>query len=161
MRAARVQWAKRALTHRGSKMHMRPVGPCPPAPVQRLLTSGFLEPLTHLVSDAFLGKVHAVREGTVSLEGLHPQLLATAGTSLMVPKCFSCHWAQGQVPVQPQGQVLTRPGRMGANHMCLPSLVSLTWSISLSGVLTSPQTPSSAFTLSGKAAISEVEVKLS
>lgn len=45
--------------------------------------------------------------------------------------------------------------------MCLPSLVSLTWSISLSGVLTSPHTPSSAFTLSGKAAISEVEVKLS
>lgn len=39
--------------------------------------------------------------------------------------------------------------------MCLPSLVLFTWSTSLSGVRTSPLTPSSAFTLSGKAAMSE------
>lgn len=38
--------------------------------------------------------------------------------------------------------------------MCLPSLVSFTWSMSLSGVRTSPHTPSREFTLSGKAAIS-------
>lgn len=51
-------------------------------------------------------------------------------------------------------QFLTSPGRTGANHMCLPSWVLLTWSINLSGVLTSPLTLSSTFTLSGKAAMS-------
>lgn len=54
----------------------------------------------------------------------------------------------------------TRPGRMGASHMCLPSVVSFTWSMSLSGVRTSPHMPSRAFTLSGNAAISEEASKL-
>lgn len=57
---------------------------------------------------------------------------------------------------------LTRPGSTGANHMCLPSWVQLTPSINLSGVLTSPLTLSSTFTLSGKAAMSggrNVEVR--
>lgn len=49
---------------------------------------------------------------------------------------------------------LTCPGSTGANHMCLPSLVLLTPSISLSGVLTSPHTLSRTLTLSGKAAMS-------
>lgn len=49
---------------------------------------------------------------------------------------------------------LTCPGSTGANHMCLPSLVLLTPSISLSGVLTSPLTLSRTLTLSGKAAMS-------
>lgn len=49
----------------------------------------------------------------------------------------------------------TSPGSTGANHMCLPSWVLLSPSINLSGVLTSPLTVSSAFTLSGKAAMSE------
>lgn len=49
---------------------------------------------------------------------------------------------------------LTCPGSTGANHMCLPSLVLLMPSISLSGVLTSPLTLSSTLTLSGKAAMS-------
>lgn len=48
----------------------------------------------------------------------------------------------------------TCPGSTGANHMCLPSLVLLTSSISLSGVLTSPLTLSRTLTLSGKAAMS-------
>lgn len=148
---------KRALTKRDSKMHMRPVGPCPPAPVH--LTSGFRVLLTHLVPGTFLGKVQSERRDYRPGRAI-PTAVSHSRPSLMAPKGFSCHWTQGQVPVQPQGQVPTRPGRMGANHMCLPSLVSLTWSISLSGVLTSPHTPSSAFTLSGKAAISEVKVKL-
>lgn len=50
--------------------------------------------------------------------------------------------------------LLTSPGRTGASHMCLPSWVLLTSSINLSGVLTSPLTLSSTFTLSGKAAMS-------
>lgn len=50
---------------------------------------------------------------------------------------------------------------MGASHMCLPSLVLFTWSMSLSGVRTSPHTPSRELTLSGKAAISEDASKLS
>lgn len=48
----------------------------------------------------------------------------------------------------------TCPGSTGANHMCLPSLVLLTPSISLSGILTSPLTLSRTLTLSGKAAMS-------
>lgn len=60
-------------------MHRRPVVPVTQH-LDRLLTSGFLELLTHLVSGAFWG-VHGVREGPVGLEGLHPQLLATARTS--------------------------------------------------------------------------------
>lgn len=49
---------------------------------------------------------------------------------------------------------------MGASHMCRPSLVSFTRSMSLSGVRTSPHTPSREFTLSGKAAMSEEASKL-
>lgn len=49
----------------------------------------------------------------------------------------------------------TKPGRTGASHMCLPSVVSFTLSISLSGVRMSPDTSSKMLTLSGKAAISE------
>lgn len=51
-------------------------------------------------------------------------------------------------------QTLTSPGSTGASHICLPSWVLLTPSINLSGVLTSPLTLSSMFTLSGKAAMS-------
>lgn len=53
--------------------------------------------------------------------------------------------------------LLTMSGRMGASHMCLPSSVSYTPSTSLSGVLMSPFTPSSIFTLSGNAAMSGVK----
>lgn len=72
---ARVEWAEEALTKRDSKMHSRPVSPCPPAPAH--LTSGFRVLLIHLVPGAFLGKVHRMREGTIDLEGLYPQVLAT------------------------------------------------------------------------------------
>lgn len=139
-------WSRlqRALTERGSEMHTRalPSSDCTGTP-------DFRVPGVPHTTGALLEKVHGAREGIVSLGGLHAELCATP----MAPKC---HWSLG-----PQGQVPTRPGRMGASHMCLPSLVSLTWSISLSGVRTSPHTPSSAFTLSGKAAISDVWVKLS
>lgn len=59
-------------------------------------------------------------------------------------------------PVNPAAVRRSRtcPGSTGANHMCLPSLVLLTPSISLSGVLTSPLTLSRTLTLSGKAAMS-------
>lgn len=50
--------------------------------------------------------------------------------------------------------LLTVVGKMGASHMCLPSLVLLTPSISLSGVLTSFCMLANTFTLSGQAAIS-------
>lgn len=45
--------------------------------------------------------------------------------------------------------VLTVVGKMGASHMCLPSFVLLTPSISLSGVLTSFCMLANTFTLSG------------
>jgi len=46
---------------------------------------------------------------------------------------------------------------MGANHICRPSKVSFTPSTNFSGVRTSPFTPSSTFTLSGNAPMSEKE----
>jgi len=49
----------------------------------------------------------------------------------------------------------TKPGRSGASHICLPSVVLFTLSMSLSGVRISPDTSSKTLTLSGKAAISE------
>ena len=52
---------------------------------------------------------------------------------------------------------LTTPGSTGASHMWLPSSVSYTPSTSLSGVRTSPLTPSSTLTLAGNAATSEYE----
>lgn len=70
--------------------------------------------------------------------------------SLLKSQCKLAH------PVNPAAarRSLTCPGSTGANHMCLPSLVLLTPSISLSGVLTSPLTLSRTLTLSGKAAMS-------
>lgn len=99
-------WSRlqRALTKKGSKMHMKslPSSSCTGAPA-------LIVPRAPHTSGAFLDKVYGVREGIVSLEELYPELLATLMGTL-----------------QSQDQVPTRPGRMGASHMCLPSLVSLT-----------------------------------
>lgn len=69
------------------------------------------------------------------------------------PPCFQFH-PNTSVKQNEKGKC-TKPGRTGASHMCLPSVVSFTLSISLSGVRMSPDTSSKTLTLSGKAAISE------
>lgn len=56
-------------------------------------------------------------------------------------------------------QSLTCCWKTGASHMCLPSYVSFTPSTSLSGVRTSPDTPSKSLTLWGNAPTSNEHVK--
>ncbi len=61
---------------------------------------------------------------------------------------------------QPHTQfILTSPGSTGASHMCRPSCVLLTPSISLSGVRTSPHTLLNTFTLSGNAEMSAWQIQ--
>ncbi len=55
--------------------------------------------------------------------------------------------------------ILTSPGSTGASHMCRPSCVLLTPSISLSGVRTSPHTLLNTFTLSGNAEMSAWQIQ--
>lgn len=74
-------------------------------------------------------------------------------------RCYIYSWVEVSIAVSaflPSHP--TSPGRRGASHMCWPSSESHEPSTSLSGVLTSPFTPGSTFTLSGKAAMSGEDV---